>query len=380
VGRQGGSSASYYQLKNGSSADAGPWYIANSDAIDVTDTTSDGFYYVTDEGTLDDLTGATFTIPAAFPNGYDAFYLMKYEMTQGMYRDFLNCLTLAEQTSRCAASIVQGDYQGLSSQASYYRESIKAISVPGGGARNTFACDLDDDDIVNEANDGEWIALNVISYSDGAAFADWAGLRPATELEFEAAARGKGVTTIANAHPWGTTDRTQAITTEDAVTNPGTNTEVGENTGNGLFNYAFASTTSDQKGPLRVGFAATSTTNQIQAGAGPYGNMDLAGNLWEKFVGIGNTCGRSFQGTHGDGVLTTTVSYEGNATNTDWPGLDATPARGITSAFGTGMRGGGYGADSQWAAVEARHYGTGGGTGTDSKASNVGSRLARTAP
>jgi hypothetical protein len=72
--------------------------------------------------------------------------------------------------------------------------------------------------------------------------------------------------------------------------------------------------------------------------------MELSGNSYERTVTVGNSGGRAFTGSHGDGTLTTTTSYEGNATNTDWPGLNSTTSRGITggsgSTAGSGFRGG----------------------------------------
>ncbi len=75
------------------------------------------------------------------------------------------------------------------------------------------------------------------------------------------------------------------------------------------------------------------------AGAGYYGNMELSFNVQESDVTVGTTTNRRFTGTHGDGTLTTTSGYEGNAANTDWPGIDATTARGVTGAAGSGPRG-----------------------------------------
>lgn len=60
----------------------------------------------------------------------------------------------------------------------------------------------------------------------------------------------------------------------------------------------------------------------------------------EYIVTVGNSAGRSFSGSHGDGVLTTTSSTEGNATNTDWPGIDSNSSSGVTGAAGGGFRGG----------------------------------------
>lgn len=70
--------------------------------------------------------------------------------------------------------------------------------------------------------------------------------------------------------------------------------------------------------------------------------MDLTGNLQEPTVNLGTSNGRAFTGTHGDGTLTTTASYEGNATNNDWPGINATTSRGVTTAVGYAARGGDY--------------------------------------
>ena len=44
-------------------------------------------------------------IPAEFPKGFNAFYVMKYEISQGQYTDFLNTLTRAQQGQRVATDI-----------------------------------------------------------------------------------------------------------------------------------------------------------------------------------------------------------------------------------------------------------------------------------
>ena len=102
------------------------------------------------------------------------------------------------------------------------------------------------------------------------------------------------------------------------------------NTGEGLA----IDITSAILAPLRVGFAATNATSRKGAAAGYYGNMNLSDNVAERPVFIGNSTGRAFTGTHGDGILTTTASFEGNATNNDWPGIDATTNKGVTGATG----------------------------------------------
>lgn len=56
--------------------------------------------------------------------------------------------------------------------------------------------------VVNEPDDGAWVSANDLSWMDGAVLADWAALRPFTELEFEKAARGP-VVPVADEFAWG---------------------------------------------------------------------------------------------------------------------------------------------------------------------------------
>ncbi|MCS7153886.1 MAG: SUMF1/EgtB/PvdO family nonheme iron enzyme [Bacteroidia bacterium] len=60
-------------------------------------------------------------------------------------------------------------------------------------------------------------------------------------------------------------------------------------------------------GPLRVGFAASGSTNRVQAGASYYGVMELTGNVWEWVVGF-NSNVSGFTGLHGNGELTTSLN------------------------------------------------------------------------
>ena len=162
---------------------------------------------------------------------------------------------------------------------------------------------------------------------------------------------------------------------EGPVQNSGEGDETADTTGNGLCNYDGAGT--DISAPLRVGFAATPATSRVSAGAGIYGNMEMSGNLWERCVTIGKSTGRAFQGTHGDGTLTTTASYEGNATNTDWPGIDATPERGVTNAIGAGFKGGSFNNIQTSQIMSARG---GAAFPDDERDADNGNRCARTAP
>ena len=308
--------------------------------------------------------GTSKTLPATFPKGYNAFYMMKYEISQGQYRDFLNTLTLDQQDTRTADDLANNNaaahyiMSGNNDSNVAYRNGLYVAANPGVGIPYVVSCDVDDGGDPNQTDDGEWIACNYLSWADTAAYMDWSALRPFTELEFEKACRGP-LTPGANEYAWGTTGITQA---EGAVQNPGEASEVANTTGDGLCNYNGAGT--DISGPLRVGFAAASSTNRVSAGAGYYGVMELGGNLYERPVTVGNSAGRDFTGIHGNGELNST----GDADTSSWPETDAT---------GAGLRGGNWYNDASGVRVSCRDN----AASTDNRRGvNFGGRGVRVAP
>jgi hypothetical protein len=118
-------------------------------------------------------------IPAAFPNGYRAFYCMRYPILQWDYADFLNALPPAEAEKRYHSSMAlrSGDATNYVYRPHTPRPIVKfkradAISY------QTF--------LVGPAP----AMCHGLSWGDGAAFAAWAGLRPLTEMELEKVVRG----------------------------------------------------------------------------------------------------------------------------------------------------------------------------------------------
>lgn len=214
-------------------------------------------------------------IPAEFPKGTQPFYVMKYELTQGQYADFLTQLP----------------------------ENWSSIRNPIGG-KNYY-----EKKGTIFYKDGKYYAkdpnrpMNYVSFTDGLAFTDWAGLRPITELEYEKACRGPEQPKSGE-FVWGTSDYSQ------------------------LERYV----NRDGQTVLQNGVSEDQLNDKNRAifGASYYWIMDLSGSVWEKVITVGNPKGRAFRGTHGDGIL----DY-GNATNIDWPTSD-------NDKGGFGYRGGGY--------------------------------------
>jgi formylglycine-generating enzyme required for sulfatase activity len=145
---------------------------------------------------LNKMTGGGSSPPASgYPNGFNAFYAMKYPITQKGYVDFLNTLTRTQQSNRHVGTDV-GNYMAAASGQTtpLNRNGVPiiadpVIADPQSTDPRTYACDLNTSsnlpDGVNEENDGLHIACNWLNFTDVMAYLDWSGLRPITTMEFE---------------------------------------------------------------------------------------------------------------------------------------------------------------------------------------------------
>ncbi|MBN8623044.1 MAG: SUMF1/EgtB/PvdO family nonheme iron enzyme [Flavobacteriales bacterium] len=261
--------------------------------------------------TTSQLGSYTADISPAFPMGYNSFYMMKYEISQEQYADFLNSLTFTQQKNR----VVTDPISAAGSFAMYtgyqFRNGL-AIVTPGsnGAIPAVFGCDATTG-TPNASNDGQNIAMNGLSWADLVSYLDWAALRPMTEMEFEKACRGP-LPRIDQEYPWGSTQITAA--NSGALSNAKLNSEVSSTTVNNGMCVYLVPTNSNTYGPLRVGNFANGSSGRLSAGAGYYGAMDLGGNVAERVIAV-NAGGASFDGTMGDGNLTST----GFADVPSWP-------------------------------------------------------------
>lgn len=287
-----------------------PYSVTGEMAIDV-GTTTGQLYYAEGTGQSGDRGGP---IPASYPKGFNAFYAMKYEVSQRGYVDFLNTLTYAQQVTRTATAPNSAAGTGAVSSSNADRNGID-ISTPGvdPDTAAVYACNLNGNSVYGEADDGTDIACNHLSISDLWAYLDWSGLRPMSELEYEKACRGP-LPPVAGEYPWGAGIAGIGYTLADAGTaNEGIATEYSLTNGN----VVWQSTSVNFDGPVRVGaFAANAgNTGRATSSASYYGIMELGGNVTERAVTLGHPGGRSYNGgLHGDGVLAT----NGNATNNIW--------------------------------------------------------------
>ena len=353
----GDNAASVGSFRQGS-ADNDPWYIGSEGEISVTNSTGTTggtgneptesvYYYTTDSAANDDSTGAAFAIPAAFPKGYNAFYVMRYELTQEQWRNFFNSLptTGTARTNRDVTSSTNG---GKGSDSLVDRNNLSWDS----SSLSNSATTLD-----RNSPNGETycnVPMSYLSWDDLLAYLDWAGLRPMTELEYEKACRGTA-TPVSSEYAWGTTNLTGAT----GFSNAGKVTEVPSNSGaNVAYNTLVA-------GPARIGSFASlnyGNTSRELSGSSYYGAMEMSGNVAEMSVTLGSSTGRAYTGEHGDGGL----DSSGAANVTNWP-----------AAAGCGVRGGGWSDISGLLSTSNR---TSAASGVSSRSPDRGARGVRAAP
>jgi len=300
-----GDGVSSYTFKNGSTSN--PLLISSENALPMG----------TAVGSLNqqsvNLSGS---LPLNYPKGFGAFWVMKYEITQEQYVSFLNSLNRTQQNIVTYTSLPPGSittantyvmaYSGGSSSLQY-RNGIRCPSSFHPTKPITFFCDLNGNNVPNEADDGQHIALNYM-WDYPMYIIDWAALRPMSEMEFEKVNRGPDYAyggIIAYETPWSLNGSVTANRTQVAgVSNSGMINEVPSNSGIGLIHGGNAS----PHGPRRVGSTYSATTDRIYSGSSYYGAADMGGNLWEYVIRVTNSSGFT-RTTYGDGLFNSTSPY-----------------------------------------------------------------------
>ncbi len=278
-----------------------PYAVTSENAITISTTTGNLYYDNTDGITQEDIGDQLGPIPSSFPKGFEAFYVMKYEVSQEQWVDFFNTLTPVQK--------VNNDVTG-SAGKNTDNESL----------RNGIAWT---DDSASATTTNPNVALNYVAAPMTSNYLDWAGLRHMTELEYEKACRGP-IAPKPNEGAWGNANI--ALATYNYI-NLGQPNEQLTNPAVGVGNIVYASTNGTPSGPKRVGMLAASAINKNreETGGSYYGIMELSGNVYENVITVGRPEGRAFTGISGDGVL----SIAGEANVPNWP----------DGAIGIGYRG-----------------------------------------
>lgn len=356
--------------------DATPYHITSEEEITVGTATGNLYYYESTTSTI--ITGDNSgPIPASYPKGYNSFYVMKHEVPHHAYVDFLNCLTREQQNERTSVNLQDGitavtyvyvmvfrSTSPIYSAIPERRSSIRCDEIIPEHGPITFYCDLNNNKIRNEDDDGQHIACVYPSWDDAMAYLDWTGLRPMSELEFEKSCRGP-LYPVANEYVWGTGSPSVNSTLDNAGRADETNSS---STANCTAHDMPAS-------PTRVGMYAKPGTNRKDSGATYYGILDMAGNLWERPVTVGNLNGRNYTGLHGNGIL----SSAGSANVENWPHSTPGMSNDEILNMGSGYRGGYYNSNIHGPImrIAGRQYAA---QGSNPRKERYGIRGVRTAP
>ena len=277
---------------------------------------------------------------AAYPSGFSGFFAMKYEVSQEQYVAFLNKLNLSQQNIRTVGEklvdMKVGEYVfgGKITEATARNGIVLA-------ARNeinepvVFTNNLNKESVFAQDGDGQTLACNFLTPADMLAYADWIGLRPLSEMEYEKMTRQpypaippKGV------YAWSSTD----FVAPGDIVNPGSRSE--------SLSAGNANGGKQLEGPVRCGAFSKSANSQQKSGVSFWGITDLSGNLAEIYYNL-NAEGRVFGGlprtSHGDGTIHK-IQGDANVPNSLWP----------TNALAFALRGGSFSSEKSELEVSDR--------------------------
>jgi hypothetical protein len=272
-----------------------------------------------------------------FPT-FKALWCMKYEINQAGYRDFLNTLDAVQQATRTTNAPTSAAGTGAFVTGLPNNRNFIEVATPAtANTAAVYGCDANNNNIFNEAGDGEWVACNYLGWPDVAAFLDWSGLAPMSELQFERMCRGNSSAganaAVLGEYAWGTNT---IFSSSYTLSGSGTAAEVAGNASLVLGNAVYNLTSINS--PLRSGIFATAVSNRVTSGASYYGVMELSGNMPEYCISLGSQAGRTCRLVpNGNG----SISPLGNAQLSVggagfWPGMEGNLAvTATTTCIGT---------------------------------------------
>lgn len=277
-------------------------------------------------------TSSYFNVSAAFQKGVTEFFIMKYELSNEGWVEFLNTLTRTQQNGYFASlSSLSSGIFSMGTIADFSKAPVRG-EVTGPSSVVRFYCDINSDGVTT-LNDGQFLPAVMAGGNANEqvmAYLSWAGLRPITGYEYEKAARGTAAP-VPDEYAWGSLTSTSVNTA--ALASPVVDRFGPAETTSMVFN-----------GPIpidavvRCGFFAKPTgSTRLTSGGSFYGVMELSNNATEFTLGYGSSTAAAV--ANGTGIL----NVDGRADISSWA---ASPVAKIGRVSGSavgiimGIRGG----------------------------------------
>lgn len=242
------------------------------------------------------------SVPESYPKGFDEFYCMKTEISQGQYCAFLNKLNPMQISSDnqeknfSPVSLEFGDEDQIAQYGNTIKKNDHGIYEVGDPYR---ACNF-------------LTSLKVLSYLS------WAALRPMTEMEYEKACRGP-ITPRPGEFAWGRPAPTNKKATAFLHSDDYETYTMGSATDSANYYISPILRPGTSGSPGRVGAFAQANTNRVQAGATYFGVLDMSGGLAELVIPLNehdasSSMNWAFTRIHGNGL-----PLKDNTGTASWP-------------------------------------------------------------
>jgi formylglycine-generating enzyme required for sulfatase activity len=335
-------------------------------------------------------------VPATFPTGFDPYYMMKYEGSQGQWAAFVNTTVklpvipyqFFETQSTATPPLPLPPKDFLTGRQVFFSADLPPPAIiPFPFPNGTIIPTTPTRPIVQSQTPNRAFVANPVQASPAVttevatlAYLDWSGLRPMTEFEYEKAARGP-VAPVLGEFAWGTTEvallgyggnGAGTSLSNEGLASEGPLTNYNETGGNAWTRATVTTLAAGGPilGPARVGMFARPAYNpptppRIQSGAGYFGVMDLTGNVSElvaRWTFPSSATAALFSAEHGDGLLGT----NGQANVAAWTA--------VAPATFFGLRGGSFAEQPIPVSVRSAL------TGAAASMANPGIRGVRSAP
>ncbi len=245
-------------------------------------------------------TPATY-LAAGFPRATYEYYMLKYEVSNEAFSEYMNTLTRAQQNLIANGGLTNaasGAQNVIARDYGYIKANVTNLTEAA-----VFGCDANNNGVFNELNDGQNNGVIIEKMNMGIGYLDWAALRIMTGYEYEKACRGP-LYPVPNEYAWGSAVMNLSIIDVDNF-GPNESPSVPVDGPRSTYNQS-----------VRNGaYAKPTGATRLNSGGSYYGVMELGNSCGELSAGYGYYGADSWLTSgpgnplNSDGIFTTPVSH-----------------------------------------------------------------------